>query len=82
MMGKLGWLHKRISVEITLDAAEGVSPPRLRCEYFERYQSGRFYPSPKEEARYEAIVKALPYAFVGVVGVGLVSLAGYILLRP
>lgn len=83
MICKLGRLHKRISVEMTLSVegegeGDALSYPFI---YFERFKSGRLYPSPREEAREAALFKALPYAFFGGVVLGLLALVWHLFLR-
>ena len=75
MMGKLGRIHKRISVELTLSAEGDILQADTPCLYFERFKSGRFYPSPKEKTREAALLKALAYLFFGtsvIIAAGLV----------
>lgn len=81
MICKLGHIQKRISVELSLSAEGEIVPVDTPFLYFERYKSGRFYPSPREEAREAALAKALPYTLVGIVAIGLMGLVWYFLLR-
>ena len=81
MMGKLGWIHKRISVELSLSAEGDIVPADTPFLYFERYKSGRFYPSPREEAREASLAKALPYALPSVAVLGLLIVIWYVFLR-
>ena len=81
MIGKLGCVHKRISVELTLSAEGEILPADTPCLYFERYESGRFYPSAREEAWEAAVRKALPYVFIGGVVMVLLALVWYLFLR-
>ncbi|MCH8315595.1 MAG: hypothetical protein IIA64_06440, partial [Planctomycetes bacterium] len=81
MIGKLGRLHKCISVEMILSAEDETQLPNTTALYFERYRSGRFYPSPREEAREAALLKVLPYALLGVVVIGLLALVWHLFLR-
>lgn len=80
MICRLGRIRKRISVELTLSAEGGILPADAPCLYFERFKSGRFYPSPREKTREAALLRALPYAFVGVV-IGLLALVWHLFLR-
>ena len=80
MMCKLGHIHKRISVELTLSAHGGILPPDTPCVYFERFESGRFYPSSREKAREAALFKALPYALLGLVVIALLTLVWHLFL--
>jgi len=81
LMGKVGRIHKRITVEMTLQADVGILCADTPCLYFERYKSGRFYPSPREEAREAALRKALPYASLGGVVIALLALVWHLFLR-
>lgn len=81
LAGKLGHIRKRISIEITLSTVGGEVPAHTYGRYFERYESGRLYPSLREQARQDAIFKALPYALVGVVVVGVLALVWHLLVR-
>ena len=81
MMGKLGRIHKRISVELSLSAEGDIVPADTPFLYFERYKSGRFYPSPREEAREAALGKALPYALLSFAVLGLLIVIWYVFLR-
>jgi len=79
---KFGRIHKRISVEMVL-GAEGEGPPAVTaCLYFERFKSGRFYPSSREEAREAAMLKSLPYVLLGIVVIGLTIPLLNILVPP
>ena len=81
MMSKLGWIHKRISVEVNLSAEGDLVPAETPFRYFERYKSGRFYPSRPEEAREAAQRRAVSYALLCVTVIGLLALILYVLLR-
>ena len=81
LAGKLGHIRKRISIEITLSTVAGEAPERTYCRYFERYQSGRFYPSPREEARDAVLAKVFPYALVGLATIMLLGLAWFLVGR-
>ena len=81
MMGKVGRIHKRISVEMTLHADVGILPENTQFEYFERYQSGRFYPSPQEAAREAKLAKMYLCVVVGGGLIGLLALVWHLFLR-
>jgi len=81
LAGQLGRINKRISIEITLSSVGEEVPEHTYCVYFERYKSGRFYPSPREEEREATLVKALPYALIGIVVIGLLALVWHLFLR-
>ena len=74
-LARLGRFRKRVSVEIVLGVESEEKPSRCPFIYFERFESGRFYPSPQEEARNSSIFKALPYALAGGVVIALLALA-------
>jgi len=82
LAGRLGRVRRRISMETNLGSVGEEVPERTYFDYFERYQSGRFYPSPREEARETALVKALPHAFGVAVVIGLLALVWHLFLRP
>lgn len=64
MIGKLGRIHKRISVELILSAEDGILPADTPWPYFERFESGRLY-LPRQATKWEtALLKALPYASI------------------
>ena len=81
MIAKLGRIHKRISVELNLRAEGDILPADTPYLYFERYKSGRFYPSVREAATEAALFKALPYVFIGGVVIALVALVWHLFLR-
>ena len=81
MMGKLGRIHKRISVELSLSAEGDIVPADTPFLYFERYKSGRFYPSPREQARDDLILLPLLYSFMGAGVLGLLIVIWYVFLR-
>ncbi len=80
MIARLGRIHKRISVELTLSAERGILPLDTPCVYFERFASGRFFPSPREQTREAALLKSLPYALLGGIVIGLLALVWYLFL--
>ncbi|MCH7701933.1 MAG: hypothetical protein IID37_09610 [Planctomycetes bacterium] len=81
MLAKYGRIHKRISVEMILGAEDRELPRITPIMWFERYKSGRFYPSPREDARIAATVKALPYALLVVVVIALLGVVWHLFLR-
>jgi len=78
---KIGRLRKRVSVEMNLSAEDEKGQSHCPFIYFERYKSGRFYPSPQEESRQAALLKSLPYAFLGAVVIGLLALVWHLFVR-
>jgi hypothetical protein len=80
MICKLGRIQKRVSVELTLSAEAGKLPANTPCLYFERFKTGRFYPTLREEAREPALHGALPYVLVGVVAIILLALVSYLFM--
>ena len=81
MIGKLGRIHKRISVELTLSAESGMLPADTPFLYFERYESGRLYPSPREAAMDAVLAKVFPYALFGLVTITLLGFAWFLFAR-
>ncbi len=82
LMGRLGRTKKgqRVTVEISLDAEEGVLPRRSRCVYFERYKSGRLYDAEASEWEI-AVFRSIPYLFLLFTAIGLLALAWNLLMR-
>ncbi len=78
---KFGRFRKRVSVEMVL-GVEGEEK-RWHCPfiYFERYESGRLYPSPEARGWEIAQLKGLSYVFVGGVVLGLLALVWHLFLR-
>ncbi len=81
LIQKFGRFRKRISVEMMLSVEDEWDPSRYPFIYFERFESGRFYPSPREEAREAALYKALPYVFISGVVIVLLALVWHLFLR-
>lgn len=77
---KFGRLRKRVSVEMVLGVEGEEERSPYRFVYFERYKSGRFYPSPREEAREAAVFKMLPYVCYGGLVIGLMLLIWHFFL--
>lgn len=75
VFAKLGRFRKRVSVEVSL-SGEGDSSV-CRFSYFERFESGHFYPSPRATQREAALGKVFPYASILV----MIVLATYFLLK-
>ena len=73
VFAKFGLYRKRVSVEVTF-VVDGRKCPSGFI-YFERFESGRFYPSPRAKKWEAALGKVLPYASVLV----LIALGAYIL---
>ena len=80
MICKLGRLHKRISVEMTVSAEGDIQWSETPCVYFERYKSGRLYVAQAKGWEI-ALFKAVPYAFLGVVAIALLALVWHVFLR-
>lgn len=78
---KLGRFRKRVSVEMALCAESEEKQSRCPFIYFERFETGRLYPSPGAKEWEAALVKALPYVFLGGVVIALVALVWHLFLR-
>ena len=80
LASQLGHINKRISIEMTLSSVAEEVPERTYCVYFERFKSGRLYVG-RAKGWEIAVFKALPYALVGVVVIGLLALVWHLFLR-
>lgn len=78
---KFGRFRKRVSVEMVL-GVEGEEK-RWRCPfiYFERFESGRLYPSPGAKGWEAAVFKALLYVLIAGVVLGLGFLTLHLILH-
>ena len=80
-LAKFGRFRKRVSVEMMAGVEGEEEQSRCSFDYFERFESGRLYPSPQELKREAAVFKAVPYVFLGVVVIALVVLVWHLFLR-
>ena len=80
LISRLDYFRRRVSVEMVLSSEGETQWPHVPCVYFERFKSGRL--SAREASRWEVMLfKALPYAFVALVAIGLAIFVLYLLLR-
>ena len=73
VFARLGRFRKRVSVEVTL-SGEGDSSV-CRFAYFDRFESGHFYPSEQAMKWEASLGKVFPYASI----LALIALAAYFL---
>lgn len=80
-INKIGRLRKRVGVELTLDAEGEAGRVRSPFIYFERFESGRLYPSPGADERESILVTSLRLVFLGGVVIALLAILWYLFLR-
>ena len=78
---KFGRFRKRVSVEMVLGVEGEDARSRHPFIYFERFESGRLYPSPRELEREISLFKRLPYLFFGGVVIVVVAVVWYLIIR-